>query len=369
LIDLVAADDDGRVIPAGPAPGDLLRNSLSSPPPLLLSFGSPQDARKRLEDGMQIVAFDFANKQERTLGEADWPARAEAGIFYWITAAPNEQSKLQDLLGKIDVNPVTATLLQGPQAEAHYELYEDAIHFTLADLRIEDKTLKSEVLAFLLGDHFLVALVSSSSPVMDKIQRIYREDFRKFARSSGFLLYELGSHLLESYRRIFQYFTGETERVQLRLFGKITDDIFAEVAELTGDILSFRRTVLSARDLFNELAMRKSAFVSETTQPALDILSDRMERLGGDIAGARSVLNETLNLYMGMVSHRTNRIVNRLTIFSMIFLPLSFLAGVYGMNFDVLPELRWPHAYLVFWIVVVVFVVAFVTFVRKKKWI
>lgn len=318
---------------------------------------------------MQIVAFDFAAKQERTLAAGDWPTHAAAGWFYWIIAGPGDAAELQDLLGKLGASPVTAALLQGPQPEAHYELYDDAIHFTLSECRIDGATLKSDVLAFLLGENFLATCLAAPSPVMDKIQRIYREDFRKFARSSGFLLYELGSHLQESYRRLFQHYTAEAERVQLRLFGKITDDIFAEVADLTGDILAFRRTVLAARDLFNELAMRKSAFVAESTQPALDILSDRMERMGANIAVTRSVLNETLNLYMGMVSHRTNRIVTRLTILSMIFLPLSFLAGVYGMNFEVLPELGWRYAYPAFWMLVAVFVTAFVAFVRKKNWI
>lgn len=318
---------------------------------------------------MQIVAFDFATKRETTLGEGEWPSRPEPGVFYWIVAAPDEQARLPDLLGNIGASPVLSALLQGPPPEAHYELYEDAIHFTLTEIRIEGKALKSDVLAFLLGENFLAAVAPAASPVLEKIRRIYRDDFRKFARSSGFLLYELGSHLLESYRRVFQHYTAEAERVQLRLFGKVTDDIFAEVADLTGDILAFRRTVLSARDLFNEFATRKSAFIADTSQPALDILSDRMERLGGDVAGVRSVLNETLNLYMGMVSHRTNRVVNRLTIFSMIFLPLGFLAGVYGMNFEVLPELRWRYAYPAFWLAVAVFVVAFVVFVRKKKWI
>ena len=317
---------------------------------------------------MQIVAFDFAAKQERTLAEEAWPSRAEEGVFYWIIAGPADAAALQNLLGKIGASPVTAALLQSPQPEAHYELYDDAIHFTLTECRLDGPALKSDVLAFLLGENFLATFRSAPSPVLEKIQRIYREDFRKFARTSGFLLYELGSHLLESYRRLFQHYTTEAELIQLRLFGKITDDIFAEVADLTGDILAFRRTVLAARDLFNELATRKSAFVAESTQPALDILSDRMERLGANIAVTRSVLNETLNLYMGMVSHRTNRIVNRLTLFSMIFLPLSFLAGVYGMNFEVLPELGWRYAYPAFWLVVAVFVVAFILFVRKKQW-
>ena len=318
---------------------------------------------------MQIVAFDFAAKQERTLAEGEWLSRPADGFFYWITAGPDEQAKLPDLLGKVGAGPVTAALLQGPQAEAHFELYDDAIHFTLSEARIEDRVLKSDMLAFLLGEHFLAVLAPASSPVMDKIRRIYRDDFRKFARSPGFLLYELGSQLLESHRRLFQHYAAEAERVQLRLFGKVDDAIFAEVSGLTGDILAFRRTVLCARDLFNELATRKSAFVGETTQPALDILSGRLERLGGDIAGVRGALNETLNLYMGMVSHRTNRIVTRLTVISMIFLPLSFLAGVYGMNFAVLPELQWRYAYPAFWMMVVLFVAAFIAFVRKKQWL
>jgi magnesium transporter len=326
-------------------------------------------ARDPSEDRMQIVAFDFAAKQERTLGKSEWPSQPSAGNFYWITAELAEQPQLLDLLGRIGVSAAVAGLLQGTQTEAHYELYDEAIHFTLTEVRIDGNTVHSDVLAFLLGENFLAAVAPTASPVLDKIRRLYREDFRKFARSSGFLLFELGSHLMESYRRIFQHCTSETERLQLRLFGKITDEIFAEVPELTVDILTLHRAVLSARDLFNELATRKSAFVGETTQPALDILSDRMERLGGDIAGTRGVLNETLNLYMGMVSHRTNRIVTRLTLISMIFLPLSFLAGIYGMNFDVFPELHWKYAYPAFWLVVVLFVVTFAALIRKKKWI
>jgi magnesium transporter len=318
---------------------------------------------------MQVVAFDFSAKQERTLAEADWPAGPQPEYFFWITAEPGEEARLAEQLGRLGAPPAIAALVQAPQPEAHYELYEEAIHFTLAEARLEGRTLKTETLACLLGENYLAVLAPAASPILEKIRRIYRDDFRKFARSSGFLLYELGAHLLESQRRTYQIYEDETERVQNRLFGEVTDEIFAEVAGLTGDIFAFRRTVLAARDLLNDLATRKSAFVAESTQPALDILADRMGRLANDLAGVRSVLNETLNLYMGMVSHRTNRIVNRLTIFSMIFLPLSFLAGVYGMNFEFLPELQWRYAYPVFWAMVAVFVLGFVAYVRRKKWI
>ena len=316
---------------------------------------------------MQIVAFDFAAKQERSLDAEAFAV--EPGRYYWLTAAPDESARLQDLLGRLGVAPATAAWLQGPAQDAQFELLDGAVFFTFSEVRLEAGALQSQPLAFLLGPNYLAAAVPAASPLMERIRQVYRDDFRKFAQSSGFLLYELGSRLLDSHRRAYSHFAAAAERLQLRLFGNVTDAIFAEVAALTGDLLAFHRAVLCARDLFNELATRKSAFVPETTQPALDILADRLERLGGDIAGVRTELNETLNLYMGMVSHRTNRVVSRLTVFSMIFLPLGFLAGVYGMNFEHLPELRWRFAYPVFWLLVVLFVTAFIAFARRRKWL
>ncbi len=318
---------------------------------------------------MQIVAFDFAAKREWAFSPGDWAQHPDAGIFYWIVAGTEEQSAIRDAMDRLGVSRDAASLIEGPQPETHLEINGEALHFTVTETWVEDRVLKTGVLSFLLGGNFLVTVVHGESQIMDRIQRIYHDDFKKFARSSGFLLFELGSSLLESHRRVFEHYTEEAEAIQLRLFDKVTDEIFSEVSKLTGDILATRRSVLSARDLFNDLATRKSAFVSETTQPSLDMLSDRMGRLGEDIAGIRSVLNETLNLYMGMVSHRTNRIINRLTVFSMIFLPLSFLAGVYGMNFKAFPELNWEYAYPAFWTFVALFVVGFVLFVRRKRWI
>jgi magnesium transporter len=78
-----------------------------------------------------------------------------------------------------------------------------------------------------------------------------------------------------------------------------------------------------------------------------------VDRLLENVLADRDILSESLNLYMSVVSHRTNRVMKRLTVVSVIFLPLTFLCGVYGMNFDVLPELHWQHGYSAFWLCVV----------------
>jgi magnesium transporter len=319
---------------------------------------------------MYVVAFDFLNKQERTVAAEELISGGPVpDWFYWIVLEPGEQSSAAEILRILGTPSNVAESLLGPQLEGRFDIHDHGYHFSVTEAWYDQGALRSGITEFLLAEKYLVVMVSGPSPVMDQIRRIYREDFFKFAKSSGFLLYEVASRLLDSYRKTFQQFASAVERVQLTLFGEVTDDIFLTVSKLTADILSFRRMVLSSRDLLNELATRKSVFVSETTQPMLGVHSDRMERLGDELDSERNVLTETLNLYMGMVSHRTNKIVNRLTIFSMIFLPLSFLCGVYGMNFDVMPELGWKYSYAIFWLCVSGFVLSFIWFIKKNKWI
>jgi magnesium transporter len=94
-----------------------------------------------------------------------------------------------------------------------------------------------------------------------------------------------------------------------------------------------------------------------------------LERLGNDLCTEREILAEALNLYLSMVSHRTNRIVNRLTMLSAIFLPLTFLCGVYGMNFRVLPELEWEYGYLYFWGLATVITGGLLVSLKLKRWL
>ena len=92
-----------------------------------------------------------------------------------------------------------------------------------------------------------------------------------------------------------------------------------------------------------------------------------VERVLQDLLVDRDILSESLNLYMSMVGHRTNRVMNRLTVVSVIFLPLTFLCGVYGMNFEVLPELRWQYGYHLFWAAVLVIVAGLLALMRRNR--
>jgi magnesium transporter len=125
--------------------------------------------------------------------------------------------------------------------------------------------------------------------------------------------------------------------------------------------------VLPARAVLADLATRRSLHVSEPTQPYLVNMVSSLERVLQDVLVGRDILSDSLNLYMSMLSHRTNQVMKRLTVVSVIFLPLTFLCGVYGMNFEYLPELGWRFGYPAFWVLAALIVVGIVWFSRRAR--
>lgn len=321
------------------------------------------------------VAFDFAQRTESTIAAAAVPAALAGGAYCWLdvdcTDAPDVDSRdtARRFLESLNVNPVALVEILGPDREGRHDVYEHCLHFAVSEARTVDGRLATSHVDILLAERFLLTFHRRDAAFLKQMRRTYQDDFQKFAKSPGFLIYEIGDHLIESYRRTLREFSDSVEQVQLKLFSTVDDDIFRHVAALTQDILLFRKIVLAARELLHELASRRSHFVSETTQPFLANMAGTLERLGGDITTEREVLNESLNLYMGMVGHRTNKVVNRLTVISVIFLPLSFLCGVYGMNLSNIPETSWKYGYPTFWCVAVFIAGSLLIFMKRRNWI
>ena len=143
--------------------------------------------------------------------------------------------------------------------------------------------------------------------------------------------------------------------------------MFGEASELGADLLHLRKVVLPARAVLTDLSTRKSPFVSEATQPYLGNMVGTIERVLQDVLVDRDILAGSLNNYMSLVAHKTNQTMSKLTVVSIIFLPLTFLCGVYGMNFDIIPELKWEYGYLYFWSSAFAVVAGLLYLMRRNK--
>jgi magnesium transporter len=315
------------------------------------------------------VEFDFQAKTERAIPLERVVESCAGGRFCWIDVdALADPGGAEAVLRSLGVNEYAIAEAMGPDADGRHDLYDDCLHIAVTSAAFRDGKFGHSHVDIVIGERFLVALRRGRVEFIDQVRRHYRKDFEKFAQTPSFLLYEYIDHLIDGYRKAIRSAGEHVQRMQSRIFGIVSDEIFNEVSDVTRDILSFRKVMLAVREVLHELATRRTAFVSASSQPFLDSMAGTLERLSSDLSVERDILSETLNLYMGIVAHRTNKVVTRLTVLSAIFLPLTFLCGVYGTNFEVLPETKWTYGYAMFWGLVIVIATSLLILTKRKHW-
>ena len=314
------------------------------------------------------ISFDFQNKVERRIDLAEIGDAWEQGHFVWIDVFVSDIVSGRRTLQSLQIlneSIIDDVLVAAPSTR--YARYENCLHLELTGCRLSDKQFQLERADVVVGKNYLLTVHHGPVYFLDETRREYASDFVQYAQSPSFLLYELWDHLIENYVDVQRRFEDQVEQVQQELLRHVDDDVFEHVASLGTDLLQFRKVVLPCRAVLKELSTRKSVFIGEATQSFLANMVGTVDCLLQDLLADREILSETLHLNMSMITHRTNEVVKRLTIVTVIFLPLTFLCGVYGMNFEYLPEKEWKWGYAAFWGLSALITIVLIAFLRRKK--
>lgn len=315
-----------------------------------------------------VAEMSFETKAERRISIEEVPASIDAGNFVWIDIDVHDAEAARALIAPLDLmeDDVLEDAL-GQEVGTQYARYPRHLHLVMTGCDVRDREFVLHRVDVLFGDSSLVTIHHGPVKFLDAVKRGYREDFLHHAKTPSFLLYELWDHLLDRYVEVEDALETRVQAVERALVGEVDDSVFTEVSELGSDLLHFRKLLLPARTVLTDLSSRKSRFISEATQPFLANMVGTLERVLQDVLVAREIVANSVNLYMSVVGHRTNEVMRRLTVVSVIFLPLTFLVGVYGMNFDYQPELHWEHGYLLFWGLTIGLTVALLVFLSRKR--
>jgi magnesium transporter len=319
------------------------------------------------------VELDFKTKQHRKLSFDEIKTAMEGDKFVWIDVDISQADEARKVLAKLALcEPEIIEDALGREPATQIARYDDYIHLVLSGCRLAGHKFDLERVDAMMGVNFLLTLHKGAPVFLEAVRKSYIADFIRFAQSPSFLLYELWDHLIDNYLSVHKKFEERVDEVQRRLIGEVDESVFEEASELTVDLLHLRKVVLPARAVLTDLSTRKSPFVSEATQPYLNNMVGTIERVLQDVLVDRDILNGSINNYMSLVAHKTNKVMSRLTVVSIIFLPLTFLCGVYGMNFEAgsassIPELTWEHGYLYFWSAAGALVIGLLFLMRRYK--
>jgi magnesium transporter len=332
-------------------------------------YGAGVNAVSAEHDAVSVVVLDFARRTERCV---DLDVALEAmrqGACLWIdidTTNPEVARRVFAELPRIEEETLDDALSKEPTTQL--ARYDDYLHFVVAGCRQRDSNFELERVDAVVLERCFVTLHRGPVLFLNSMRRGYRAAFARFAQTPSFLVFEIWDHLIENYLDVQKLMEERVEELQNELrTGVVGDAAFARLSDLGAELLHFRKVLLPARAVLTDLATRRSLFVSEVTQTFLANMAGKLEHVLQDLLVDRDILSESLNLYMSIVSHRTNEVMKRLTVVSLVFLPLTFICGVYGMNFEHLPELHWAHGYVFFWALVVVVVIILLALTRRAK--
>ena len=260
---------------------------------------------------------------------------------------------------------LSATTL--PKADS-FERYDFLVFRTIA-LNIAAHGVETEKLACFLGKNFLFTIHKEPLDAIETVWERLPQDVRMMQRGVDFILYSVLDTLVDRHFPLIDEIEERLDQIHEEIFSHPSQNLLDELLEFKRDLNVLRRQSLPQRELLNQISRGGSRFIRQEHLIYFRDLYDHMYRIGETIDIEREMATSTMEAYLSVVANRTNEIMKVLTIFSSILLPINFIAGIYGMNFEFIPELHWKHGYI--WALSLMFTVAVImlTWFWKEGWL
>jgi magnesium transporter len=252
------------------------------------------------------------------------------------------------------------------------EDFEKYIFFVLKMLYTDEKNheIHSEQVSFILGKNFVISFQESIGDVFDSVRgRIRGGKTRIRKKDADYLAYALTDAVVDGYFGILEKIGERIEVLEEDLISNPDPKILQEIYNLKREMIYIRKSVWPLREVINNLLREESNIIKESTHIYLRDLYDHTIQVIDTVETFRDLISGMVDMYMSSVSNKMNEVMKVLTIFAAIFIPLTFIAGVYGMNFQYMPELNLPWAYPAIWIVIILVGLTLLLYFKHKKWL
>jgi len=329
--------------------------------------------RKVEEIRITIIDYDENEYAEREVKDIEecFPYKETPSIS-WINIDGLHQV---DVIEKLGTHFVLHPLLQEDVVHTHqrpkFEEFEDHLFIVLRMFFFneEENELKGEQISLIVGPNFLISFQEREGDVFDQVrERLRSGKGRIRKKGSDYLAYSLIDAVVDSYYNILETLGENIESLQEQLVIEPRQEYLQLIQHLKRDMLFFRKSVWPLREVMSGLAKSDSNLIKGDFLIYVRDVYDHVIQAVDTIETFRDMLSAMLDIYLSSVSNKMNEVMKVLTVIATIFIPMTFLAGVYGMNFKYMPELQWKYAYLFFWIVVLVVLIAMVVWFRRKRW-
>ena len=342
------------------------------PPGTLVLVGE-----KRLEEAnISVFSYDAEEIERHVLSEAEELREfrsVEGQGVDWINIVGLHDIQMLETVGRIyGIDPLT---LEDVLNTKHRPKIEEFSDYTCVILRMifhadDDAAPQNEHVAFVFGNGFLISFQEQQGDVFGPI-RSRLEQGRARIRSGGadYLLYAILDAIVDHYLLIIDDLNEPIEAAEEAAMLHASQSTLESIVELQRETRTLRKAISPAREVLRALEKSEASFFNESTLVYLNDVSEHLVQGIEELDQFRDRITNMLSVYVSFVGQRTNEVMQVLTVLAAIFIPLTFIAGIYGMNFESMPELKWPYGYPSVLGLMMAVAFAMFLFFKRKKWI
>lgn len=332
---------------------------------------SPENGKGR-KAIISIFQYDKERLEEKEIVGLEDVELAE-NYNTWINIdGITDISVIEDAGQKFHIHPLILEDIASTDQRPKVDVYKDHLFLTLRmlDIKPDSTEIISEQISFVLGRNYVISFQEIEGDVFNSNrQRLRAGKGRSRSLGPDYLMYALVDTIVDHYYLILEKIGEKIEALEYQLITNPEKHHLELLYDLKNDVNFLRKSIWPLREVIHRIEREESTLISQDTRVFLKDVYDHTIQVMDTIDSYKELLSSMMDLYLSSVNNRMNEIMKVLTMIATIFIPLTFIAGWYGMNFDHMPELKWKASYPALFIVMVVIVVIQIFYFKRKKWL
>jgi magnesium transporter len=290
----------------------------------------------------------------------------------WINVDGLHDMAIIEAIGRLfDIHPLTLEDIINTGHRPKAEEFDSYLYAIIKMLHFQDgdTVITSEQVSLIIRDRLLISFQEQEGDIFDPVrERIQKGKGRIRLSGSDYLAYALLDTVVDHYYQILETFGEELELLEEAILENPERESLNRIHQLKRETIYMRKQIWPLRETINSLSREESPFISEPTRVFMRDVHDHTVQVIEIIESYRDIVTGLIDLYLSGISNKMNEVMKVLTIIATIFIPITFVAGVYGMNFKNMPELDWRWGYAGAWSVMLCIVVLMIGYFKKKEW-
>ena len=343
------------------------RHHVGAPPGTVLYNGEETNQRVKIT----LIEFNETEFIEEVFYDlSDCIMHVKPNMVKWINVEGVHKTALIEKIGQIyNLHPLTMEDIVHIDQRPKFEDYDTYI-LAIMKMITYEKGVKPEQLSIVLTDNTVISFQEpSGGDAFDIIRdRLRHSKGRVRKLGADYLFYALMDAVVDYYFHVIEIIGDQVEVIEEEIMNKPKKESLNELYRMKREVIFLRKQVWPLRDMIANLVRSDSKFITPSTQLFLRDIQDHSTRIIDTVETYRDLLSGIMDIYLSTNANKMNEVMKVLTIMSSIFIPVTFIAGVYGMNFEFMPELKSPYGYAAVWAVMLSVIGSLIFYFKRKKW-